>query len=339
MLQMQLATQLAVNPTPNATAAARAAAAAPSSSPPRAAEPQWRAQPRPVAFASPARSEPAHHRGGGGEAGARIPELPGDGISPRTGSSCKVHSHSCGSGAHSHSEAAAAAHGRGDGFAPALSSRMALLKDDYRDAEAELKKHQTLLHRLQAAQPPQYEQQTYQPPPLQMHQQMHQQMQQMQQVHEEQMQQATPPPNASDHPSMQMPAQPPLHSGPRLPASAYASHVASPYGNPGTGQSYQFATMAPIDTPFPDRYGSTQSTPGGAWFNQPQLQQRAASGQPNPWYKTAQMARPPANGSSNSSLVSLQQCQMSWGSLPPAVTPPSGEPELPTTAEGGGATR
>ena len=87
--------------------------------------------------------------------------------------------------------------------------------------------------------------------------------------------------------------------------------------------------------------GSTQSTPGGAWFNQPHAQQRAAAGQPNPWYKTAQMARPPANGSSNSSLVSLQQCQMSWGSLPPgtALTPPSAEPELPTTAEGGGATR
>ena len=135
---------------------------------------------------------------------------------------------------------------------------------------------------------------------------------------------------------MQMPAQPPLHSAPRHPASAYASHVASPYGNPGTGQSYQFAPMAPIDTPFPDRYGSAQSTPGGAWFNQPH--QRAAGGQPNPWYKTALTARPPANGSSNSSLVSLQQCQMSWGSLPHAATPPSAEPELPATAEGGGAT-
>ena len=156
----------------------------------------------------------------------------------------------------------------------------------------------------------------------QMQQQVQQQMQQqMQQVHEEQ--------------QMQMPAQPPLHSAPRHPASAYASHVASPYGNPGTGQSYQFAPMAPIDTPFPDRYGSAQSTPGGAWFNQPH--QRAACGQPNPWYKTALTARPPANGSSNSSLVSLQQCQMSWGSLPHAATPPSTEPELPTTAEGGGA--
>ena len=166
--------------------------------------------------------------------------------------------------------------------------------------------------------------------------------QQMQQLHEEQQMHAaaaaaaTPPPNAPHPPSMQMPAQPPLHSAPRHPASAYASHVASPYGNPGTGQSYQFAPMAPIDTPFPDRYGSAQSTPGGAWFNQPH--QRAAGGQPNPWYKTALTARPPANGSSNSSLVSLQQCQMSWGSLPHAATPPSAEPELPATAEGGGAT-